>query len=65
MITLTLLEAQSKTPLENWRFDESTAIRVGRAADNDIVLDNNLVSRYHLELRNTKSKRKVDSWEIV
>ncbi len=65
MITLTLLEAQSKTPLENWRFDESTAIRVGRAADNDIVLDNNLVSRYHLELRNTNSKRKVDSWEIV
>ncbi len=65
MITLTLLEAQNKTPLENWRFDESSVIRVGRAADNDIVLDSNLVSRYHLELRKTNSKKKVDSWEIV
>ncbi len=65
MITLTLLEAQNKTPVENWRFDESSMIRVGRAADNDIVLDNNLVSRYHLELRNTNYKNKVDSWEIV
>ena len=65
MITLTLLEAQNKTPLENWRFDESPVIRVGRAADNDIVLDSNLVSRYHLELRNAISKNKVDSWEII
>ncbi len=65
MITLTLLEAQNKTPLENWRFDESPVIRVGRAADNDIVLDSNLVSRYHLELKNTNSKNKADSWEII
>lgn len=65
MITLTLLEAQNKTPIKNWRFDEFTVIRVGRAADNDIVLDSNLVSRYHLELKKTKSKKKVDSWEII
>ena len=64
MITLTLLEAQNKTPIQNWRFDESTVIRVGRAADNDIVLDSNLVSRYHLELRNTNANQ-VDSWEII
>ncbi|MEO0684397.1 MAG: FHA domain-containing protein kinase, partial [Cyanobacteria bacterium J06649_11] len=65
MITLTLVEAQNKTPLENWRFDESTLIRVGRAADNDIVLDSNLVSRYHLELINTNSANNTDSWEII
>jgi serine/threonine-protein kinase len=65
VITLTLLEAQNKTPIKNWRFDESTVIRVGRAADNDIVLDSNLVSRYHLELRKKNSAKKVDSWEIV
>ena len=65
MITLTLLEAQNKTPLENWRFDESSVIRVGRAADNDIVLDSNLVSRYHLELRNTNRADNTESWEII
>ena len=65
MITLTLLEAQNKTPLEDWGFDESSVIRVGRAADNDIVLDSNLVSRYHLELRNTSSAGNVDSWEAI
>ncbi|MGF1673841.1 MAG: protein kinase [Rivularia sp. (in: cyanobacteria)] len=65
MITLTLLEAQNKTPLKDWCFDESSVIRVGRAADNDIVLDSNLVSRYHLELRNNNPKGNVDDWEII
>ncbi|MEA5595362.1 protein kinase domain-containing protein [Rivularia sp. UHCC 0363] len=65
MITLTLLEAQNKTPLKNWCFDESSVIRVGRAADNDIVLDSNLVSRYHFELRNTNSPGHGDDWEII
>lgn len=65
MITLTLLEAQNKTPLKDWCFDELSVIRVGRATDNDIVLDSNLVSRYHLELRNTNSAGNVDSWEVI
>ncbi|MEM9922275.1 MAG: FHA domain-containing serine/threonine-protein kinase [Cyanobacteria bacterium P01_D01_bin.50] len=65
MITLTLLEAQKKKPLNNWRFEESSVIRVGRAADNDVVLDSNLVSRYHLELRNTNCGDNVDSWEVI
>ncbi|MGD1912679.1 MAG: protein kinase [Rivularia sp. (in: cyanobacteria)] len=65
MITLTLLEAQKKTPLNNWRFDESSVIRVGRAADNDVVLDSNLVSRYHLELRNTNFGSNVNCWEVI
>ncbi len=65
MITLTLLEAQNKTPLNNWCFDESSVIRVGRAADNDVVLDSNLVSRYHLELRNTSPRNDLNSWEVI
>ncbi|MEO1373035.1 MAG: FHA domain-containing serine/threonine-protein kinase [Cyanobacteria bacterium J06635_10] len=65
MITLTLLEAQKKTPLNNWRFDQSSVIRVGRAADNDVVLDSNLVSRYHLELRNTNIGGNVNCWEVI
>ncbi|MBV6625408.1 MAG: protein kinase [Rivularia sp. (in: Bacteria)] len=65
MITLTLLEAQNKTPLQDWRFDESSVIRVGRAADNDIVLDSNLVSRYHLEIINKSSAGNADSWEVI
>ena len=64
MITLTLLEAQNKTPLKNWCFDESEVIRLGRAADNDIVLDSNLVSRYHLELRKTNFESNFDCWEV-
>ena len=65
MITINLLEAQNKTPLRKWCFGESSVIRVGRAADNDVVLDSNLVSRYHLELRNTNSGTDADSWEAI
>ncbi|AFY56302.1 protein kinase domain with FHA domain [Rivularia sp. PCC 7116] len=65
MITLTLLEAQNKTPIKDWRFEESSVIRVGRAADNDVVLDSNLVSRYHLELINKSPLGNADSWEVI
>ncbi len=65
MVTLTLLEAQQKTLLKQWCFENSTVIRIGRAADNHIVLDNNLVSRYHLELRNLQAKTNGNDWQVI
>ncbi|KAF3886309.1 MULTISPECIES: FHA domain-containing serine/threonine-protein kinase [Nostocales] len=53
MVTLTLLEPQQKIPLQQWHFQDETVIRIGRSAENDIVLSDSLVSRHHLELRQT------------
>lgn len=51
MVILTLLDPQHKTPVRQWRFERESRIRVGRALENDVVLADPLVSRYHLELR--------------
>ncbi|MBD2384159.1 protein kinase domain-containing protein [Cylindrospermum sp. FACHB-282] len=65
MVTLTLLEAQQKTPLKQWSFENSAVIRIGRAADNDVVLTDSLVSRYHLELRQVGTIKNGDSWQVI
>jgi serine/threonine-protein kinase len=64
VITLTLLEKITKTPLQQWYFEDSTVIRIGRAVDNHVVLTDNSVSRYHLELRFITNP-KGDIWEII
>ena len=64
MITLTLLEKITKTPLQQWYFEDSIVIRIGRAVDNHVVLTDNLVSRYHLELKLVTST-KGDYWEVI
>jgi serine/threonine protein kinase, bacterial len=51
VVILTLLEPQYKTPLKQWHFEDELVIRIGRSADNHIVLADDLVSRYHLELK--------------
>ncbi|MGB7413162.1 MAG: FHA domain-containing protein [Thermosynechococcaceae cyanobacterium] len=48
VITLTLLGNVSEPP--QWRFELHKTIQVGRAADNDVVLDDHQVSRHHLDL---------------
>lgn len=63
VVTLTLLEPQQKTPLKQWHFENSSVIRIGRSADNHVVLTDSLVSRYHLELRQVGSSS--DSWQII
>lgn len=60
-VTLALLDTQKQTPLEQWRFESATIIRVGRSPDNDVVLDNPVVSRQHLELRGGKDS----SWQLI
>lgn len=35
----------------HWSFEKKSLIRIGRAADNDVVLYHPLVSRHHLKLQ--------------
>ncbi|BAZ23468.1 serine/threonine protein kinase [Kalymmatonema gypsitolerans NIES-4073] len=65
MVTLTLLEPQQKTPLRQWHFDDESIIRIGRSADNDVVLSDTLVSRYHLELKHIGSDKNGGSWQVM
>ncbi|MEC4816181.1 MAG: FHA domain-containing serine/threonine-protein kinase [Scytonema sp. PMC 1069.18] len=69
MVTLTLLEPQKKTPLQQWNFENEVVIRIGRSAENDIVLNDSLVSRYHLELRQMSSPQVSNfqggSWQAI
>jgi len=51
MVTLTLLHPQASTPLQQWKFHNQSTIRIGRSPDNDVILNNPLVSRHHLELK--------------
>lgn len=61
MITLILLHPFQAVPVQSWSFQENdSAIKIGRATDNQVVLYSAVVSRYHVELRRRGSK-----WEIV
>ncbi|MEH1940927.1 MAG: FHA domain-containing serine/threonine-protein kinase [Nostoc sp.] len=65
MVSLTLLEPQQKTPLQQWCFENSSIIRIGRAADNHVVLSDSLVSRHHLELRQVDSAQNGGGWQVI
>ncbi|MEA5626223.1 FHA domain-containing serine/threonine-protein kinase [Nostoc sp. UHCC 0251] len=65
MVSLTLLEPQQKTPLQQWCFENSSIIRIGRAADNHVVLTDSLVSRHHLELRQADSADNGGGWRLI
>jgi len=63
VVILTLIDASHQTPLRQWRFTQVRVIKVGRAPDNQVVLDDGLVSRYHLELRQIGGAS--ESWQFV
>jgi serine/threonine-protein kinase len=65
VVTLTLLEPQQKTPLQNWHFEDEPVIRIGRSADNHVVLSDTLVSRHHLELRQISSGDNGGLWQVI
>ncbi len=61
MITLILLQPLQSIPAQSWTFaDDEPLIRIGRAADNHVVLYSAVVSRYHVEVR-----RLGKGWEVV
>src|SRR4028119_180187 len=64
MVTLTLLHPQASIPLQQWSFQSQSTIRIGRSPDNDVILDDPLVSRHHLELRVSPSKS-GSLWQLV
>src|SRR6185369_13849623 len=59
-ITLTLLHPTSGAPIQSWSFRNEAVVRIGRAADNEVVVRSDVVSRYHAELR-----RKDSQWELI
>lgn len=64
MVTLTLLNSQQNAPLQQWRFEDESVIRIGRSLDNDVVLNDTAVSRYHLELQRITHNGNR-SWQLI
>lgn len=60
MITLSLLHPVKQTPVQVWSFPNEPVVRIGRSSDNQVVLYSAVVSRYHVELRQSGS-----TWEVV
>ncbi len=65
VVTFHLLDPKNQTPLQQWSFTNELLIRVGRSPDNDIVLDEPVVSRYHLELQKTAQAEQRNAWYLV
>ncbi|NEP12286.1 MAG: protein kinase [Symploca sp. SIO2C1] len=64
MVTLTLLDPQASTPLQKWNFHTSSTILIGRSPNNDVIINDPLVSRHHLELRAMPSPSS-NSWQLL
>lgn len=60
LITLNLLHPIDNTPIQTWKFESKSVIRIGRSGDNDVILYSSVVSRYHVELY-----PHAQHWEIV
>ena len=65
MLTLTWLDLQNKILVDQWQFEGVERVRVGRSPDNDVVIDNPVVSRQHLELKKIESSTVDENWQIV
>jgi serine/threonine-protein kinase len=64
MVKLTLLDPQASTPVQQWNFQSQSTIRIGRSPDNDVILDDPLVSRHHLELQ-CRPSPSGSLWQLV
>lgn len=69
MIILTLIDPQRQTVLKEWQFQQETIVQIGRAQDNQIVLDESyvrqellsLISRRHVTLQQINSQ----TWQLT
>jgi serine/threonine-protein kinase len=50
MLILSLLDPQQSQVIQQWRFEQEPLVRIGRAYDNQVVINSDLISRYHLEI---------------
>ncbi|MFN4066503.1 MAG: protein kinase domain-containing protein [Thermosynechococcus sp.] len=64
MIILHLIDPWKRQPVKTWRFPVKTTIRIGRAADNDVILKDILVSRHHAELRCYRDPENLGRWYL-
>ncbi|MDY7014876.1 MAG: protein kinase [Cyanobacteriota bacterium] len=65
MITIALLDPQTQNAIQKWTFTDSSIVRVGRASNNEIVLDRfGEVSRHHLELRKIPTTARKLEWQL-
>ncbi|MDG2989726.1 FHA domain-containing serine/threonine-protein kinase [Candidatus Synechococcus calcipolaris G9] len=64
MIILHLLDPWKRTPVKTWRFPLKTLIRIGRAADNDVILNDILIGRYHTELACYRDPENLGRWYL-
>lgn len=64
MVRLTLLDSQHRTPVKQWTLPVQPLIKVGRSADNHVVLSDILVSRYHLELVALPKPQRPPQWRL-
>ena len=60
MITLNLLHPIEAVPIQTWKFESESLIRIGRSGDNHVILYSSVVSRYHVELH-----RQPLCWEVM
>jgi pSer/pThr/pTyr-binding forkhead associated (FHA) protein len=60
VIKLTLLHPLQSIPVRSWIFEDEQVVRIGRSAENHVVLFSAVVSRRHIELRRTGI-----TWELI
>jgi serine/threonine-protein kinase len=68
MLIVTLLHPQDLTPIRQWRFEQEQVVRIGRAPGNQIILNDPVVSRFHLELHQIppgQNDEPSPCWELV
>jgi serine/threonine protein kinase, bacterial len=59
MVILSLIDPVTENILKQWQFDQSRQIRLGRAPENQVVIDHPLVSRFHAEIIFTSC------WQVI
>ncbi|PSB02644.1 protein kinase domain-containing protein [Merismopedia glauca] len=60
-VKLTLTNPSENASVKEWRFTNLPVIRIGRSPDNDVVINEPLVSRRHLELHQVNQNQ----WRLI
>ena len=60
-ITIALRRPYQSTPLQKWTFENEPIIKIGRSANNHVILHSSVVSRHHVELRHMATHWKIIS----
>jgi len=64
VVTLSLLDPWKRTPIKRWRFPAKPTIRIGRAADNDVIVNDILIARYHAEVACYTDPENLGRWYV-